>query len=162
MQTSTDSVQHDAPNARQSDETSCSGTRCFEWKTRACLFGIPLVHVVFGAAPQGRSRVAKGFIAVGQIAIGVIAVGQVAVGVVLGIGQVAVGLFAVGQAALGVMLGLGQFSTGLIAAGQLCWGIYGVGSGGWAKYAWFPGRVDMEAVALIHSILLKLRLLFGL
>ena len=162
MQTSTDSAEHDPSNGRQSDETSCAGGMCFEWKTRACLFGIPLVHVLFGAGPPGRRRVAKGFIAVGQFAVGAIAVGQVAVGVVLGIGQVAVGLFAVGQAALGVMLGLGQFSTGLIAMGQLCWGIYGVGSGGWAKYAWFPGRVDMEAVALVHTILLKLRLLFGL
>jgi hypothetical protein len=160
--TTTESVLQDTSKEQQSDPPAASPRGGFEWKSRTSLFGIPLIHVVFGSDTEGRTRVAKGFIAVGQIAVGAIAVGQVAIGVVFGLGQVAIGLVTLGQAALGILLGVGQFSTGLIAVGQFCFGLYGIGSTGWAKYAWFDRRVDMEAVALAHTILLKLRLLFGL
>ncbi len=145
-----------------SQDTVAAPARRFEWKSRARVFGIPLVHVVYGRDETGRTRVAKGIVAVGQIAFGVIAVGQVAVGLVFGLGQLAIGLATLGQAALGVVIGFGQLSTGLLAIGQVCFGIYGVGMTGWAKYAWFIDRVDMEAVALVHTILIKLRLLFGM
>src|SRR4029079_2665213 len=53
----------------------------FEYRSRATLFGLPLLHVASGPDPAtGRRRVAKGIIALGDIACGVVAIGGVACG----------------------------------------------------------------------------------
>lgn len=123
----------------------------FAWKTRAALFGIPLICIAFGTDENGKGRVAKGFIAIGQIAIGGIAVGPLGLGVVA-VGQLAVGLIAFGQLALGLAAGVGQMATGAFAIGQFVAGKYGLGQMGWAEYLWSQGRTDMEAVAMFDTI----------
>lgn len=101
----------------------------YEYKSRATLFGWPLVHVAFGRDRNGRLRVAKGVIAIGQFGIGAITFAQFGVGLVFGlgqfmlapfaIGQFAGGLAAAGQFGLGILAGAGQFATGLLKT----WGL---------------------------------------
>ena len=134
----------------------------FEWKTKAAVFGIPLVHVAFGRDCRGRRKVAKGVIAVGEIAFGLITVAQFGVGILFGLGQFVCGLIVVGQIALGIIAGMGQVAVGYFAVGQLVVGIYGLGQFGWAKYLWSQYRTDMDAVARFYTIQLKIRQFLGL
>jgi hypothetical protein len=53
-------------------ETGYAG---YEYKSSATLFGMPLIHVVYGPGAGGTLKPAKGFIAIGNVAIGVIAIG---------------------------------------------------------------------------------------
>jgi len=105
----------------------------YEWKSKARLCGLPLVHIAFGRDPKtGRLLAAKGIIAIGQFGLGVISIAQFGVGIVtvahFGIGglfclaQFAAGIAAVGQFAAGIAFGLGQFATGYAAIAQYGWG----------------------------------------
>jgi hypothetical protein len=101
----------------------------FEWKSKAMVRGLPLVHVAVGRDAQGRLRVAKGVVAVGQFARGGLVVAQFGAGAIAGIGQFvvapisisqfSVGLIAVGQFAFGLLFGLGMVATGLWATGLM-------------------------------------------
>jgi hypothetical protein len=84
----------------------------YEFRSRQRVLGLPLLHVVWGVDPfTGRSRVARGVIAVGPVALGAVAIGPVAVGV-LAVGQISCGaVFAAGQLAAAVF-GLGQVALG--------------------------------------------------
>jgi len=123
----------------------------FEWKSKASIFRIPLIHVAFGKDERGRLRVAKGIIAVGQFAVGLITIAQFGVGVFFALGQFVGGLAVAGQIA-----------AGLVAVGQAVAGLYGLCQVGWAKYMWSPDRVDMEAVALFCTLKLRIFQLLGL
>lgn len=107
--------------------------RGFEYKSKASVFGIPLVHVKFGGG-NGKVRLAdaaKGIIAVGNLAIGVVSAGIFSVGILsLGVlslgllfslGVVSLGAAAVGVAAVGIVAGgissIGIYATGVAAAG---------------------------------------------
>src|SRR5438045_1437214 len=47
-----------------------------EYRSRATLFGLPLVHIAFGFDPRtGRKRIARGILAIGDTAVGVVACG---------------------------------------------------------------------------------------
>lgn len=127
------------------------GRAGFHWKTRAGLFGIPLICVAFGSDENGRMRVAKGFVAIGQIAFGGIAVAPLGIGIIA-VGQLAVGLLAFGQLAVALGAGFGQFAAGFFAIGQFVAGHYAMGQMGWADYLWSQGRTDMEAVAMFETI----------
>jgi hypothetical protein len=105
----------------------------YEWKSKARLCGLPLVHIAFGRDQKtGRLLAAKGIIAIGQFGLGVISIAQFGVGIVtvahFGIGglfclaQFAAGIAAVGQFAAGIAFGLGQFATGYAAIAQYGWG----------------------------------------
>ena len=48
----------------------------YEWKSKATLFGWPLVHVAFGRDKNGKLRVAKGIVAIGQFGVGAVTVAQ--------------------------------------------------------------------------------------
>ncbi len=133
-----------------------------EWRSRANLFGIPVVHVAFGRDNTGRLRVAKGFVAIGQFAVGFFTIAQFGIGVIFGFGQFVMGLTGMGQVALAAIFGIGQLATGLIAIGQIVLAVFGLAQIGWATYLWSPDRVDMEAVAMFHTLLLRIRTLFGL
>jgi hypothetical protein len=126
-----------------------SGPR-FEYRSRASIGGLPLVHIVRGIDPSsGRRPPAVGVIAIGQVAIGLVA-----------IGQVAVGLISIGQAAIGLGWGIGQLAFGLLAAGQVAAGALGaigqvaVGphaigmvsdSGAWVVGGWLLGGILLSA-----------------
>jgi len=134
----------------------------FEWKSRARLFGIPLVHVAFGRDLAGRVRVAKGFLAVGQFAVGLVTVAQFGVGFLFGFGQFMLGLTVVAQVAAGLIIGIGQIASGIVTVGQLVVGIYGLCQAGWVKYMWSYSRVDMEAVALYCTLAERVQQFLGL
>jgi hypothetical protein len=136
--------------------------RGFEWKSRTKLWRIPLVHIAWGFDEQGKLRIAKGIIAVGQFAVGLITVAQFGVGILFGFGQVMFGLAVLAQIAGGLLIAVGQLAAGVITVGQVVVGIYGLCQTGWARYMWSPQRVDMEAVALYYTIMMRLRELVGL
>lgn len=86
-----------------------------DYRSRATLFGLPLLHVAMGIDPAtGRKRVARGIFALGDIAVGGVAMGGIAVGVI------AVGGLAAGGVALGglgiAFIALAGMAIGLIAA----------------------------------------------
>jgi transcriptional regulator with XRE-family HTH domain len=97
----------------------------YEYKSRAELFGLPLVHIKSGGN-SGRIGVAKGIIAIGDIAVGVLAMGGIALGgislggisagLVLAIGGMSLGGFALGGLAVGYMA-LGGLAIGINAIG---------------------------------------------
>ena len=98
----------------------------YEYKSSTTVFGLPLVHIVYGPAWAGGLRPAKGFIAIGNVAIGVIAVGGFGLGVftLAGIG---LGLVCIAGIALGIVAGLGGIATGYLAIGGLAIGTYAIG-----------------------------------
>lgn len=124
----------------------------FHWSTRTRIFGIPLVSVAFGTDERGKTRVAKGIVAVGQFGFGAITVAQFGVGILFGIGQVVGGLAVVGQFAFGLLVGVGQLAFGLFAVGQFVAGVYAMGQMGWATYLWSESTKDMEAIAMFYTI----------
>ena len=106
------------------------GPFCYEYRSSATLFGLPLVHVVLGWAVDpttARLRVAKGIIAVGHVALGVVALGGLAVGGVA-IGGLALGLaLALGGCAVGAGLSLGGLAVGYYALGGAAFGAHPLG-----------------------------------
>jgi hypothetical protein len=85
----------------------------YEWKSKATLFGWPLVHIAFGRDQNRRLRVAKGIIAIGQFGIGAITIAQFGIGALFGLGQFVIAPVAVGQFA-GGLVALGQFGFGVL------------------------------------------------
>ena len=145
-------IQNASQLAGKAPNNSPSPTsRGFEWKTRASIFGFPLICIAFGRGPNGRLRIAKGLLAIGQFAYGGIVIAQFGAGIVT-LSQFAIGLLAFGQLALGILLGLGQLSTGVMAIGQVVAGLYGLCQVGYAKYMWSPYRTDMEAVSMFYTV----------
>jgi len=113
-------------------------TQGYEYRSKTEFFGIPLVHIASGRDPEtGRTRTAKGIIAIGDKAVGGIAIGGASVGIVA-IGGAAFGLIALGGAAAGVLLALGGAAAsigcslgggaiGLLALGGLAIGFNACG-----------------------------------
>lgn len=84
-------------------------------RSRATLFGVPLVHVRFASPDEGDQPVV-GWIAGGDRAVGLLfAWGGWAVAPV-SVGAFAVGIFSIGGVCVG-LLGLGTFATGFIGVG---------------------------------------------
>jgi multidrug efflux pump subunit AcrA (membrane-fusion protein)/predicted Ser/Thr protein kinase len=91
------------------------GSQGLDYRSKAMLFGLPLLHVTSGFDPQtGRVRVAKGIIAIGDKAQGVVAFGGLAMGG-FAFGGLAIGVVAFGGAALG-LVAFGGLAIALIAA----------------------------------------------
>jgi serine/threonine protein kinase len=98
-----------------------------EWRTRAEIFGLPLIHCVRGVDPRtGNRRVAKGIVALGDIAMGLVACGGVAIGGVA-LGGVSVGFLAAGGCALGLMMSAGAVALGPEAFGAVTFSLAGDG-----------------------------------
>ena len=106
---------------------------CFEYRSKAALFGLPLVHIVLGPAldpSTARLRVAKGIIAIGGIAVGFLSFGGVSFGLI-SLGGVAIGLAAIGGCAIGAALAIGGLAIGYVAVGGAALGYYVLGPGRW-------------------------------
>lgn len=118
-----------------------------EYRSKATLFGWPLVHIATGIDPAtGKKRVARGWIAIGDIAIGAVAIGGMAfgglvfsgvgvglvtlaglsVGLFAAIGGVAVGSFAFGGVAIGG-IAVGGAAFGLFSFGGVASGLHSMG-----------------------------------
>jgi len=93
-----------------------------EYRSRATLLGVPLVHISTGAGGgEPRRGVAIGWIALGDVAIGiVVACGGVALGG-LCVGGVSIGIMSIGGVAIGVAA-VGGFALGWIAVGGVAAG----------------------------------------
>lgn len=109
--------------------------RGVDYRSKATLFGLPLLHVADGIDPAtGKRRVAKGIIAIGGMAKGVLAIGGVAMGGIA-FGGLTVGVFTFGGLALG-LLATGGLGVGLIAAlGGLAIAPIALGGGAVGYYA---------------------------
>jgi len=129
----------------------------FEWKSKATLFGIPLVHVAIGRDRNHRMRVAKGIVAIGQFAVGVVTVAQFGAGIV-GLGQFMLGWAVVGQIALASIASIGQLATGGFATGgQMAVGRPLFGQLGVPLPAWACGvlavALSVAAVEVVRHVL---------
>ncbi len=94
---------------------TASSQQGVEYRSRATLFGLPLLHVATGTDPAtGRARVARGVIAIGGIAQGVVAFGGVAMGG-LTFGGLSLGVIAFGGCALG-LVAFGGLAVALLVA----------------------------------------------
>jgi len=72
----------------------------FEYKSKAEMFGLPLVHISFKYRSNRVPVVAKGILAIGQFAYGFITISQFGIGLI-SISQFTVALYALAQFALG-------------------------------------------------------------
>lgn len=98
------------------------------FRSKATLFGWPVVDVALGPKDGQTYGHAKGIIAIGDIATGGIAVGGMARGVVA-VGGLALGLFSFGGAAVGLVSATGGLAVGALAAGGGAIGILAAGGG---------------------------------
>lgn len=97
----------------------------YEYKSQACLYGIPLVHIRFSSGFR-QPAVAKGIIAIGNIAVGVVSLGAVATGI-FSFGGISLGLLlAFGATALG-SVSLGGIGIGIFACGGIAIGYHAMG-----------------------------------
>jgi hypothetical protein len=98
------------------------------YRSKATLFGLPVIDVALGPRDGEVRGKARGIIAIGDIATGGIAVGGVARGVVA-LGGLAIGLFALGGGAVGLVTATGGAAIGGLAAGGGAAGILATGGG---------------------------------
>jgi hypothetical protein len=96
----------------------------FEWRSRAELFGLPLVHVRFNPEMKDKTA-AKGWIAIGTRAYGLIFAN----------GAIAVAPIAWGALAIGIV-GLGGFGIGVLAFGGAAIGYAAIGGGAVGYMSW--------------------------
>jgi RNA polymerase sigma factor (sigma-70 family) len=103
----------------------------WEYRSRATLFGLPLVHCRGGKAPGAKMQPAVGWIAFGEVAYGILyASGAVAVGPIssggIAIGIISFGGFGIGLLAFGGLafggVALGGAAIGLVASGGIALG----------------------------------------
>lgn len=144
-----------------------------EYRSKATLLGLPLVHLNVGPSAPGQPRrgIARGWIAVGDISFGVVlSVGGIAVGG-LAIGGLALGVAALAGGAVGGVA-VGGAAVGLWAAGGAAFGLwaamgglalageYAQGGHAWATHAnddatkgYFgaSGIFGLSRVVLAHS-----------
>jgi hypothetical protein len=121
---------------------------CREWRTRAEIFGLPLVHCTRGVDPRtGRRRVAKGILALGDIAVGVVAVGGITFGG-LAFGGVGIGLWAAGACAVGLLM-----SAGAVAIGPSAYGAVALSLG----QGFFGGTLRVVLAVLLLRLLIRRR-----
>jgi hypothetical protein len=109
------------------------------YKSKAVLFGLPLVHVS-GGEP------AVGFIAVGQIAYGFITIGQFGVGIIFGLGQFMAGAITIAQFSLGALFSVGQFSFGWHSLGFPAIGYEGVFGLHFVERNFLSGFINLNGV----------------
>jgi hypothetical protein len=130
------------------------------YRSKAQLFGLPVVDVAIGPLGQELRGRARGTIAIGDVATGWLAVGGVARGIVA-VGGVAIGLFSFGGLAVGLLtatgglaicfglayggfaiasLAFGGLAIGVIAQGGLAVGLFARGAAGIGRA--FPGSFD--------------------
>lgn len=100
----------------------------YEYKSKASIFGIPLIHINLGR----ESKTAKGIIAIGNKAYGLIAIGLFALGLIsiggLCIGIVSIGLVSLSIFGLASIISIAVVANGVIAIGVIAQGVVAVGS----------------------------------
>ncbi|WP_309387751.1 protein kinase domain-containing protein [Cerasicoccus frondis] len=135
--------------------------RDLNYRTRASIFGLPLVHVATGVDPQtGRKRIARGVIAVGEVAQGVVALGGLAMGVfafggvalgVFGYGGLVIALLAMGGLGIGLLGAYAGLAIAPLALGGLAIGWYASGGQGIGRHVLDARHQDAAAVELFQQ-----------
>ncbi len=92
-----------------------------EYKSRANIKGLPLVHINYGL---GNYR-AKGVLAIGNISTGLLSIGLIARGFIT-IGVLSIGLFALGVLSLG-LLAVGCIGLGILCIAGIAFGVMTLG-----------------------------------
>jgi hypothetical protein len=110
---------------RQSPAFLNAGKR---YRSKATLFGWPVIDIALGPKDGQMRGHAKGIIAIGDIATGGIALGGIARGFVA-IGGLALGLFSVGGGAVGLLTATGGMAIGGMASGGGALGFLAAGGG---------------------------------
>jgi hypothetical protein len=94
----------------------------FEYKSKALLFGLPLVHISFKYRPNRVPVVARGILAIGQFAYGFVTISQFGIGLIsvsqftiagYALAQFALGYSIIAQIGLYISSGRGQLVTSL-------------------------------------------------
>ena len=108
------------------DATPVRSEALSNYKSRAKLFGVPLLHIRFGAAEEGEPPVIAWF-----------AGGDRVIGLLVGWGGLVIAPISVGTISVG-LVSLGSVSFGLISVGTLALGFFAVGcaSMGYDAFAW--------------------------
>lgn len=129
-----------------------SGYWGYEYRSKAELLGLPVVHIAQGVDPTtGRPRVAKGIFAIGNIALGVVAVGGISIGG-LTFGGVSLGLVALGGIAIGgVALGGMALGVSLAVGGMALSTKYAIGGIALAPYTIDGRGADPEVVEWLRG-----------
>jgi hypothetical protein len=95
----------------------------YEYKSKAIIMGLPLLHISFKYHPNRMPVPARGIIAIGQFAIGIISIAQFGIGIisvsqftiaVCALAQFAIAYSLVAQIGLYVDQGYGQFVWNII------------------------------------------------
>jgi hypothetical protein len=107
-----------------------------EYRSKATLLGLPIVHIAMSSVVDGRFR--RG------VATGWIAIGDVAFGILFASGGLAVGGISLGGLAIGV-LPIGGLALGALAVGGVALGIVAIGG---AAFAWYAA---VGGLAVAHT-----------
>jgi RNA polymerase sigma factor (sigma-70 family) len=119
----------------------------WEYRSRASLFGLPLIHCRGGKTPGEKYKPAVGWIAFGEVAYGILfANGGVAVGAI-SMGGLSIGIISFGGFGFG-LLSFGGFALGGVAMGGAAIGM--IASGG-ISLGWYAA---MGGVAAGHELAL--------
>jgi hypothetical protein len=124
---------------RQNLRFANSGKR---YRSKATLFGLPVIDVALGPKDGELRGKARGIIAIGDIATGGVALGGMARGVVA-VGGMAVGVFAMGGLAVGLIAACGGLAVGGLAAGGGGVGVLASGGGAAGVVAQSGGAVGV-------------------
>ncbi len=118
-----------------------------EYRSRATLLGLPLVHCRFGSLPGQKTKPAVGWIAYGERAYGILfASGGLAVGTISA-GGASFGILAIGGLGIG-LIGFGGFAIGAIAFGG---GAIGLVASGGVALGW---HAALGGMAVAHEFAL--------
>ncbi len=117
------------PGAMQAGMRGSAGAYAYEYKSKRTIFGLPLVHIVYGPVWLIGLRPARGFVAIGNIAVGVVAIGGFAAGLIT-IAGIGLGAVCLAGVAIGLGIGIGGVATGYLAVGGLAIGVYAIGGMG--------------------------------
>ena len=98
------------------------------YRSKATLFGLPVIDIAVGPKNGERYGKAKGIIAIGDIATGGIAIGGLARGIVA-VGGVSIGICAFSGLSIGLLTAIGGVAVGGMAAGGGAVGVLANGGG---------------------------------
>ena len=141
----------------------------FEYKSRTEWFGLPLVHIAYGMDLRtGKTRVAKGILAIGGVAKGVVAFGGAAYGGIA-FGGFAVGVVAIAGCGLGLvsfaglaialLAAYGGLAVAPVALGGFAVGYYACGGAAFGAHAVGGNANDPEARRIFGGIMANWRAL---
>jgi predicted RNA-binding Zn-ribbon protein involved in translation (DUF1610 family) len=112
------------------------------YRSKATLFGWPVIDIALGPANGELRGRARGVIAIGDIATGGLALGGLSCGIVA-VGGLAIGLFSLGGLAVGLLTAFGGLAIGAMAVGGGAIGILATGGGAIGVFAQGGGVAGM-------------------